>query len=149
MIKLAQNDNEIADCFHVMKQLRTELAEASFVSLVRELMRDGYQLVYCRDGTQVVCVAGFKISKNLFFGKHLYVEDLSTLESERSKDYGKQIMAWLRNLAIAEECNAFHLDAGVQRHRAHKFYLNRNLDIICYHFAEKLPKPSTRPEDAR
>jgi hypothetical protein len=44
MIKLAQNDNEIADCFQVMKQLRTELVEASFVPLVRELMSDGYQL---------------------------------------------------------------------------------------------------------
>jgi hypothetical protein len=32
----------------------------------------------------------------------------------------------------------FHLDSGVQRHRAHKFYLNRNLDIVCYHFAERL-----------
>ena len=138
MIKLAQNDNEIADCFQVMKQLRTELVEAAFVPLVRELMSDGYQLAYLRDETQVVCVAGFKISKNLFLGKHLYVEDLSTLESERSKDYGKQIMVWLRNLAIAEECSAFHLDSGVQRHRAHKFYLNQNMDIVSYHFVEKI-----------
>jgi len=138
MIKLAQNDNEIADCFQVMKQLRTELVEASFVPLVRELMSDGYQLAYLRDETQVVCVAGFKISRNLFFGKHLYVEDLSTLESERSKDYGKQTMIWLRNLAIAEGCSAIHLDSGVQRHRAHKFYLNRNMNIVSYHFAEKI-----------
>lgn len=142
MIKLAQNDNEIADCFQVMKQLRTELVEASFVPLVRELMTDGYQLAYFRDETQVVCVAGFKISKNLFFGKHLYVEDLSTLKTERSKNYGKQIMAWLRNLAAAEGCNAIHLDSGVQRHRAHKFYLNRNMSIVSYHFAEELPDPA-------
>jgi len=138
LIKLAQNDNEIADCFQVMKQLRTELAETSFVPLVRELMSDGYQLAYLRDEIQVVCVAGFKISKNLFFGKHLYVEDLSTLDSERSKNYGKQTMVWLRNLAAAEGCSAIHLDSGVQRHRAHKFYLNRNMDIVCYHFAEKI-----------
>ncbi|EGW22809.1 GCN5-related N-acetyltransferase [Methylobacter tundripaludum SV96] len=138
LIKLAQNDNEIADCFHVMKQLRTELEEASFVPLVRELMSDGYQLAYLRDETQVVCVAGFKISKNLFFGKHLYVEDLSTLDSERSKSYGKQTMVWLRNLAAAEGCSAIHLDSGVQRHRAHKFYLNRDMNIVCYHFAEKI-----------
>lgn len=141
LIKLAQNDNEIADCFQVMKQLRTELVEPSFVPLVRELMSEGYQLAYLRDETQVVCVAGFKISRNLFFGKHLYVEDLSTLESKRSKNYGKQIMAWFRNFAMAEECGAFHLDSGVQRHRAHKFYLNQNMNIVCYHFAEKLPDP--------
>jgi GNAT superfamily N-acetyltransferase len=141
LIKPAQNDNEITDCFQVMKQLRTELVEASFVPLVRELMTDGYRLAYLRDEIQVVCVAGFKISKNLFFGKHLYAEDLSTLESERSKDYGKQMMAWLRNLAAAEGCNAIHLDSGVQRHRAHKFYLNRNMNIASYHFVEKLPEP--------
>ncbi|HEY8095541.1 MAG TPA: hypothetical protein VIE65_05535 [Methylobacter sp.] len=33
MIKLAQNDNEIADGFHVIKQLRTELVEAAFVGI--------------------------------------------------------------------------------------------------------------------
>lgn len=149
MIKPAQNDNEIADCFHTMKELRTELVEDAFVPLVRELMTDGYQLAYLRDETQVVCVAGFRISKNLFFGKHLYVEDLSTLESERSKDYGKQIMVWLRNLAAAEECQAIHLDSGVQRHRAHKFYLNRNMNIVCYHFAEKLPNLEINSKDAQ
>jgi GNAT superfamily N-acetyltransferase len=138
MLKLAQNDNEIADCFQVMKQLRTELVDDSFVPLIRELMADGYHLVYLRDETQVVCVAGFKISKNLFFGKHLYVEDLSTLDSERSKNYGKQIMAWLCNLVATENCNAIHLDSGVQRHRAHKFYLNRNMNIASYHFVERI-----------
>jgi hypothetical protein len=49
-------------------------------------MSGGYQLAYLRDESQVVCAAGFKISQNLFYGRHLYVEDLSTLESERSKD---------------------------------------------------------------
>ncbi|MFA6162157.1 MAG: GNAT family N-acetyltransferase [Methylobacter sp.] len=142
MIKLAQNDNEIADYFQVMKQPRTELAEAAFVPLVRELMTYGYQLAYLRDETQVVCVAGFKISKNLFFGKHLFVEDLSTLESERSKDYGKQTMAWLRNLATTVGCSAIHLDSGVQRHRAHKFYLNQNMNIASYHFVERLAEPA-------
>jgi GNAT superfamily N-acetyltransferase len=138
LIKLAQKDIEIADCFPVMKQLRTELDEAAFVPLVRELMSGGYQLAYLRDEAQIVCVAGFRISQNLFYGRHLYVDDLSTLESERSKDYGKQMMTWLRDLAILDGCNAFHLDSGVQRHRAHKFYLNRNLSIVSYHFAEKL-----------
>lgn len=137
-IRLAQTDREIADCFDAMKQLRAELEETSFVALVRELMKDGYRLAYLRDDERVVCVAGFKISRNLSFGKHLYVEDLSTLENRRSNGHGARMMAWLRDLAETEGCKMFHLDSGVQRHRAHKFYLNRNLDIVCYHFAERL-----------
>ncbi len=121
-----------------MKQLRTELVEDAFVSLIRDLMIDGYQLAYIRDENQVVCVAGFKISKNLVLGKHIYIDDLSTLEDSRSKGYGAQMMAWLRKLAKAEGCNVIHLDSGVQRHGAHKFYLNQNMNIVDYHFAEKI-----------
>lgn len=138
MIKLAQNDNEIADCFQTMKELRTELVEATFVALVRELMHQGYKLAYLRNATQVVCVAGFKISNNLFFGRHLYVEDLSTLSGARSKKYGTQMMNWLHDLARTEGCSAIDLDSGVQRHRAHKFYLNQDMDIVSYHFAKRI-----------
>jgi hypothetical protein len=39
MIKPAENDNEIIDCFHTLKQLRPELVEDSFVSLILSLRR--------------------------------------------------------------------------------------------------------------
>lgn len=137
MIKIAETDNEIADCFPVMQLLRPALVETDFVPLTRELMHLGFQLAYLREQQQVACVAGFRISKNLFLGKHLYVDDLSTLEGQRSKGHGEKMMIWLRDLAKAEGCNAIHLDSGVQRHRAHKFYLNRNMVISSYHFLEK------------
>ena len=138
MIKLAQTDDEIADCCEAMKALRTELAEHDFVPLVRELMGNGYQLACLHEENRVVCVAGFRISKNLFLGKHLYVEDLSTVEGSRSMGYGAQMMAWLRSLAKAEGCSALHLDSGVQRYQAHKFYLNQNMQIVGYHFGENI-----------
>jgi hypothetical protein len=31
-----------------------------------------------------------------------------------------------------------HLDSGVQRFAAHRFYLARRMDITCHHFALKL-----------
>lgn len=136
MIKIAETDKEIADCFPTMQQLRLDLVETAFVALVRELMHEGFQLAYLRE-QQVACVAGFRISKNLFLGKYLYVDDLSTLDSQRSKGHGEKMMIWLRDLAQSEGCNAIHLDSGVQRHRAHKFYLNRNMVISSYHFLEK------------
>jgi len=138
LIELAQNDSDIADCFPAMHQLRTELAEDKFVDLVKTIMRDGFQLAALRDNDRVVCVAGFRISHNLVHGKHLYVDDLSTLADARSKGFGSQMISWLRNLARSEGCNVLHLDSGVQRHAAHKFYLNQNMSIVSHHFAEKI-----------
>jgi GNAT superfamily N-acetyltransferase len=138
VIKLAQQDTEIASCFKAMNNLRTELIEKDFVPLVRELMRGGYQLAYLQVEDLVVCVAGFRVQQNLVLDKHLYVDDLSTLEGWQSKGYGTQMMDWLRQYAIAQQCKVFHLDSGVQRYRAHKFYFMQNMSIVSYHFAEKL-----------
>ena len=48
---------------------------------------------------------------------------------------------WLReNLAWARkrECAELHLDSGVQRFGAHRFYLNHRMDITSHHFAIQL-----------
>ncbi|MDD5411519.1 MAG: hypothetical protein PHF31_08915 [Methylobacter sp.] len=58
------------------------------------------------------------------------------------------MMAWLRDLATSEGCNAFHFDSGIHRYRAHKFYLNRNMNIVSYHFVEILPDLAVNSDDA-
>ena len=90
------------------------------------------------DGGKVVAVAGYRLSTNLFCGRHLYVDDLVTADAERSKGHGKALLAWLRALAVAEDCDVFHLDSGVQRKRAHQFYLREGLELAGYHFSERL-----------
>jgi len=138
MIKVATSDQEIQSCFSVMLQLRPGLSEDSFVATIRELMDEGYILAYLSDDGAVKAVAGFKEQKNLFLGKHLYVEDLVTDETSRSGGYGNQMMQWLSKRGRRNGCAAIDLDSGVQRHGAHKFYLNQNMKIICYHFLAEL-----------
>jgi GNAT superfamily N-acetyltransferase len=67
-------------------------------------------------------------------GKHLYVEDLVTSAQARSQGVGSAMMGWLITYGKAENCTVVHLDSGVQRHAAHKFYLNQGMSIACYHF---------------
>ncbi|MBW7568243.1 GNAT family N-acetyltransferase [Chromobacterium subtsugae] len=138
MIQNAQTDQEIADCFAVMRQLRPHLQEDGFVAVVRAQMAEGYRLAYLLEDGEVACVAGYRIHRNLMMGKSLYVDDLSTDESARSQGCGARMMAWLREAALDAGCAEIHLDSRVQRHRAHRFYLNRNMDIVCHHFSEQL-----------
>lgn len=138
MIQLAAKDQEIERCFAVMRQLRPHLQAEDFVAIVRSQMAEGYQLAYLLNGDAIVCVAGFRIQRTLVAGKSLYVDDLATDDSARSHGHGAAMMAWLRQLAVAEGCGEIHLDSGVQRHRAHRFYLNRNMDIVAHHFSELL-----------
>lgn len=137
----AVTDEDIARCFDVMAELRPHLKRETFVARVRSMEPDGFRLACISDGGLVVAVAGYRISTNLFYGKHLYVDDLVTADAERSQGHGRVLLAWLRALAVETDCAAFHLDSGVQRKRAHAFYLREGLALSGHHFDVRLRDP--------
>jgi GNAT superfamily N-acetyltransferase len=138
VIEHARTDEEIVACYDVMAELRPHLAREAFLPTVRAMQKDGLRLACIREEGRVVAVAGYRVSTNLFCGRHLYVDDLVTADAARSKGHGKALLAWLRAQAVAEDCDVFHLDSGMQRKRAHQFYLREGLEIAGYHFSERL-----------
>ena len=138
MPRIAVTDKEIESCFDVMSELRPKIIKSEFLNTVREMESQGFKLVFIEENTKVVAAAGYRISTNLFLGKNLYVDDLVTSESVRSKGYGEVLITWLRNLAIENKCNTLHLDSGTQRGQAHKFYFRNGLTIVNYHFSADL-----------
>lgn len=136
MIKEMTTESEIRVTFPVMKQLRTHLSEEKYVEMVqRQRDNQNYHLVAVIENGRVQSVAGYRISECLSFGHFLYVDDLITDESARSKNHGRELMKWLADEAKKWGCGQIHLDSGVQRHAAHRFYLRERMDITCYHFA--------------
>ncbi|HET6668828.1 MAG TPA: GNAT family N-acetyltransferase [Pyrinomonadaceae bacterium] len=138
VVSLARNDQEIQSCFDVMAALRPHLKREEFVSRIRRQHKEsGYELAYLAAGT-VKAVAGFRISECLAWGKFLYVDDLVAGSSDRSQGYGGILFDWLVDYARAAGCDEFHLDSGVQRFDAHRFYLRRRMAIEAHHFGLKL-----------
>ena len=133
-IRIAETDKEIARCHETMSQLRPHIKKDDFLSRVRRQEKNGYKLVFIEDEGQVVSVAGFRISETLAWGKFVYVDDLITDEDQRSKGYGDKLIDWLMEYARESQCREFHLDSGVQRFSAHRFYFRKGLTISGHHF---------------
>ena len=91
----------------------------------------------------VRALAGFRLEEMLAYGRYLYVDDLITDESERSRGFGALLFDRLKSIALAEECAALHLDSGVQRCGAHRFYFREGMHIPSYHFS--MPLGTTEP----
>ncbi len=137
-IRLASEDYEIQRCYAVMAELRPHVPSHEFIARVRRQHEfSGYRLAYLADG-EVKAVAGFRISECLAWGKFLYVDDLVSGSSDRSKGYGGALFDWLVEHARENNCDQFHLDSGVQRFGAHRFYLKKRMIIEGHHFALKL-----------
>ena len=138
MPKQAITDQEVENCFEVMSELRPHLKRENFLETIRAMETEGYKLAFIEDQGRVVAVAGYRIYTNLFMGKHLYVDDLVTASSGRSKGYGEAMVNWLRAKATEAGCNYYHLDSGTHRDQAHKFYFRQGFTIASYHFSEQL-----------
>lgn len=124
-----------------MRELRTGLAsEQAFVARVDQVQRPaGYRLIGCvtDDDGPAVAVAGFRLGDNLAWGRHLYIDDLSTLPAARGHGHAGRLLEWLRQEAIRLGCGQIHLDSGVgaNRQAAHRLYLNAGYRISSHHFS--------------
>lgn len=137
-IKLAETDSDVECCFPVMVQLRMHLTPDTFLKRFHKQVSEGYQIAFVLDLGVARAVAGFRIMEMLAYGRILYVDDLVTDESGRSKGYGDALMDWLAAFARAQGCVQLQLDSGVQRFRAHAFYFRKRMHISAYHFAQTL-----------
>jgi GNAT superfamily N-acetyltransferase len=131
----------LAAAWPVMAQLRPNLADAGeFARRVRQQMIDeGYRLVAADDGDgRPRALAGFRIQTMLWRGRSLYVDDLVTDAAVRSGGYGKALFEWLVAEGRRLGCAQLHLDSGVQRFDAHRFYLRQRMAIVGHHFSLSL-----------
>ena len=137
-IIIASTDNEIADCYAVMSELRPHIKAEEFVERVKHQTEIADYQLACLIDNEVKAVAGFRISQNLAWGNFLYLDDLVAKSSDRSKGYGGALFDWLVNYAREKDCDQFHLDSGVHRFAAHRFYLAKRMAIEAHHFGLKL-----------
>jgi len=144
-IKTTKCDEDIHGCFPVMHELRSHLDERAFFEQVkRQMETQRYKLAFVEADGDVVAVAGYRIVEMLAWGKTLYVDDLVTQSTRRSEGFGEKLFDWLIDQAKQSGCEQFHLDSGVQRFAAHRFYLRKRMDITSHHFAIELSNANER-----
>jgi GNAT superfamily N-acetyltransferase len=124
--------------YPALLELRPHLVSLeALVQQVNEAQRsEGYRLIGSfEDGMEdAAAVAGFRTAHGLAWGYYLYIDDLSTRAAFRQRGHGACLMQWLIEEARRLGCGQVHLDSGVQRHDAHRLYLNQRMDITAYHF---------------
>lgn len=138
MIAIAETDDEIQNCYQVMAELRPHVSFDEFLPMVRRLTQiAGFKLAYLTDG-EIKAVGGFRISEWLGGGKYLEIEDLAAKSGEQSKGYGGALFDWLIEYAKENDCHHVKLVSHVKRFGAHRFYLQKRMDIQGHYFSMNL-----------
>ena len=134
-VKLLTSDEDLNEIGKVLLQLRPQYDLESLKAQIKLQQESGYNLAYVKSDGHILCVAGFVVGQKLAWGKHIYIDDLVTDENHRSTGAGTLLMNWLKEYAKEIGCGQVHLDSGVQRFSAHRFYLRERFSIASHHFS--------------
>lgn len=109
---------------------------------IDEQRADGYRVAGSFEPSEpeAAAVAGFRHSRSLSWGHHVYVDDLVTRAALRGRGHADAVMAWVEEEARSQGCEQLHLDSGLgpDRADAHRFYFRHRLVIAAHHFAKRL-----------
>lgn len=101
--------------------------------------RDGYRLLASFDAAgEVAAVLGFRPAHNLARGRHLYVDDLSTLPTARRQGHAAALLRRVEHEAVRLGCDQIHLDSQHHRHAAHRHYDRSGYTDASKHFVKRV-----------
>jgi GNAT superfamily N-acetyltransferase len=100
------------------------------------MMEDGYKMAYMEENDIAISVIGYRHLQFLFNGRHIYIDDLSTLAEHRGKGCGSKLLDYVEAIAKTAGYKSVTLDSGCHRHEAHRLYMNKGFVIQGYHFSK-------------
>src|SRR5687767_4991813 len=110
-IERVTTDEQIAEVFSLVSQLRPRVTRETFVTEVRRQEADGYAAAVGYVDARPVVFAGYRPAHTLARGPHLFVDDLVTDESVRGRGYGRAMLRWLAERALELGLPRVHLDS--------------------------------------
>lgn len=133
------SDEDFDAAYPVMHELRDHLDKAKYLELLTEMRKEGYRMIAAEDDGAIVALAGIGTGVNFYYGHYMWVYDLITAESGRSKGYGLALLQHLEEMARAEGCENIALSSAHFRKDAHRFYEDKAaMDNSGYVFVKKL-----------
>ena len=128
----------LADVLPVLAELRTGLTAEQLSNIYTEGHPQGLRFTAAYDDETCVAVAGWRLMATTVVTRKLYVDDLVTAASERSRGVGAALLAELHRRAGELGAQVLDLDSGMARSRAHRFYVTNGMAITSLHFARTL-----------
>ncbi|MBL7914599.1 MAG: aminoalkylphosphonic acid N-acetyltransferase [Bacteroidetes bacterium ADurb.Bin397] len=134
MVKEITSDEDIFKCREAFLDLRPHIEAAAYPAILKSMINDGFKVVFIERDGKAVSVAGFWSGYKLHRGNYIYIDDLNTLPDYRKNGYAGMIMDWIIAYANQNKIDQIHLDSGVMRFDAHRFYLSKKFIISSHHF---------------
>lgn len=137
----AKDKNDLERFYPVMKELRKDLSYPDYLNIYENAKAtDGYEIVAIESDKKVLAVMGYRVLHDFVHGKHLYIDDLVSTESHRSKGLGAKLLSYAEDLAREFGCKGLRLCTGIENEMGKKFYERHGWNLRAVAYKKKLAK---------
>lgn len=118
----------------------TNFSIDQYKALLEEMLKGNYRQVVAVEGENIVGVAGVTIATKIWSGKYMDMDHFVVSRENRSSGIGKQIMHYVKELSLKEECKILSCDVYSENFEAQRFYMNEQFVPRGFHFVNTIDK---------
>lgn len=133
-------DVSLEDAYEILSDVEPSLSKSRFLSNYKKMLKGDVKVLGLFDKGELCTIAVVSIQENEVNGKYLYLYDLVTHKNKRRQGYGKEMLRYIQNLAIYNECERITLNSGLHRTDEHKFLKSNGFEMFHYAFIKELGK---------
>jgi len=137
-VQVAKSEQDVLKCWDVLLALRPHLKPEGFAERILEMFQEGYVLAFIERDGRAASAIGYRYQNYLYNGKHIYIDDLSTLSEYRGQGLAGKLLDYVFVQARQSGLENVTLDSGYQRKHAHRLYLNKGFVLSSHHFEKSL-----------
>jgi ribosomal protein S18 acetylase RimI-like enzyme len=117
-----QSSSDLEPAFLVMRQLRPHLSLEQFLQLTSQMHREQYELWAAFANDVIVGLVSTRAYTDLVRGTHLYIDDLVTDQTARSKGIGAALLVHVEKLSKELGFETLRLSCTLENEKGLKFY---------------------------
>ena len=122
----------------LLTQLNQDVEPKVLKERVLEMVTQNYKCVGIYDNENLIGICGLWFMTRHYSGRSIEPDHVMIDQKYQSKGLGKQLFNWIFDYARRNNMEAVELNTYVRNTRSHKFYYNNGVEILGYHFVNKL-----------
>ena len=126
------------DIIPLLKLLDNKIPDDILDSRLTEMFAQGYKCVGVFEEEKIIGISGLWILTKYYVGKHIEPDNVIIHPDYRGAGVGEELMKWIYEYAISQNCIASELNCYVSNNAGQKFWINQGYQVIGFHYQKKL-----------
>ena len=102
------------------------------------MLKNNNKFIYAKFDKKLIAIGAYWISHRFHCGKYIQIDSIYVEKQYRNQEIATQMLDYVKNIGIKNNCEYYVLDVFVENHQAQKLYQIKGFKHSGYHLMNEL-----------